>query len=172
MKAELRTLLYELFDAALRTSGVNARHRDKFAGRGDGLLVLIDPADHDLVLSNVIPPFSQLLASHNTGLSHPGDQDRRLRVRVVVHIGNIHDDHNGCSGEALDTAFGLLHAPDAKTALKAAQGPLAAVTPADVRKAAPPSFARTSRASVREPVTAQAGGHEYQGWILPPSEVA
>jgi hypothetical protein len=173
VKAELRTLLYELFDAALRTSGVNARRRDQFADRGDGLLALIDPADHDLVLSNVIPVFSQLLASYNIGLSHPGDQDRRLRVRVVVHIGNIHDDDNGCFGEALDTAFRLLDAPGVKTALKAAQGPLAAVISADVWKAAPPgSFARTSRAGFREPVTAQVGGHDYQGWILFPSEAA
>src|SRR5580693_2516527 len=42
VKAELRTMLYELFDAALRTSGVGARRRDRFADRGDGLLALID----------------------------------------------------------------------------------------------------------------------------------
>ena len=60
VKAELRIMLYELFDAALRTSGVSARHRDRFADRGDGLLALIDPADQELVLNAVIPVFSQL----------------------------------------------------------------------------------------------------------------
>ena len=173
VKAELRTMLYELFDAALRTSGVSARHRDQFADRGDGLLALIDPADQEQVLSDVIPVFSQLLASYNVGLSHPGDRDRRLRVRVVVHTGNVHDDDNGCFGEAPDTAFRLLDAPRAKMALKAALGPLAAVISADVWKAASAdSFAGTSRAVFREPVTAQVGGHEYQGWILLPSETA
>jgi hypothetical protein len=101
VKAELRIMLYELFDAALRTSGVSARRRDQFADRGDGLLALIDPADQDLVLNDVIRVLSQLLASYNAGLSHPGDPDRRLRVRVVVHTGNIHDDDNGCFGEPL-----------------------------------------------------------------------
>ena len=44
VKAELRTMLYELFDAALRSAGVSARRRDRFTDRGDGLLALIDPA--------------------------------------------------------------------------------------------------------------------------------
>jgi hypothetical protein len=111
VKAGLRTMLYELFDVALRTSGVSARRRDRFADRGDGLLALIDPAGQELVLNAVIPVFSQLLTSYNAGLSDPGDRDRHLRVRIVVHTGNIHDDDNGCFGETLDTAFRLLDTP-------------------------------------------------------------
>ena len=173
VKAELRTMLYELFDAALRTSGVGARRRDRFADRGDGLLALIDPADQELVLNAVIPVFSQLLISYNAGLSDPGDRDRHLRVRIVVHNGNIHDDDNGCFGEALDTAFRLLDTPRAKMALKAARGPLVAVISADVwESAAPDSFAGTIRAASRQPVTTQVAGHEYQGWILLPSQAA
>jgi hypothetical protein len=173
VKAELRTMLYELFDAALRTSGVGARRRDRFADRGDGLLALIDPADQELVLNAVIPVFSQLLTSYNAGLSDPGDRDRHLRVRIAVHTGNIHDDDNGCFGEALDTAFRLLDTPLTKMALKAARGPLVAVISADVwESAAPNSFAGTIRAASRQPVTTQVGGHEYQGWILLPSQAA
>jgi (p)ppGpp synthase/HD superfamily hydrolase len=37
VKAELRTVLYELFDAALRSAGILARDRDQFTDRGDGL---------------------------------------------------------------------------------------------------------------------------------------
>jgi hypothetical protein len=166
-------MLYELFDAALRTSGVGARRRDRFADRGDGLLALIDPADQELVLNAVIPVFNQLLISYNAGLSDPGDRDRHLRVRIVVHTGNIHDDDNGCFGEALDTAFRLLDTPRAKMALKAARGPLVAVISADVwESAAPDSFAGTIRAASRQPVTTQVAGHEYQGWILLPSQAA
>jgi HD domain len=173
VKAELRTMLYELFDAALRTSGVGARRRDRFADRGDGLLALIDPADQELVLNAVIPVFSQLLTSYNADLSDPGDRDRHLRVRIVVHTGNIHDDDNGCFGEALDTAFRLLDTPRAKMALKAARGALVAVISADVwESAAPNGFAGTIRAASRQPVTTQVGGHEYQGWILLPSQAA
>jgi hypothetical protein len=173
VKAELRTMLYELFDAALRTSGVGARRRDGFADRGDGLLALIDPADQELVLNAVIPVFSQLLTSYNAGLSDPGDRDRHLRVRIVVHTGNIHDDDNGCFGEALDTAFRLLDTPRAKMALKAARGALVAVISADVwESAAPNGFAGTIRVASRQPVTTQVGGHEYQGWLLLPSQAA
>ena len=38
VKAELRTMLYELFDAALRSAGIGARRRGRFTDRGDGLL--------------------------------------------------------------------------------------------------------------------------------------
>jgi hypothetical protein len=65
VKAELRTMLYELFDAALRSAGITARRRDRFADRGDGLLALIDPADQALLIHVVIPVFSQLLASYD-----------------------------------------------------------------------------------------------------------
>jgi hypothetical protein len=86
----------------------------------------------------VIPVFSQLLTSYNAGLFDPGDWDRHLRVRIVVHTGAIHDDDNGCFGEALDTAFRLLDTPRAKMALKVAQGPLVAVISADVWASAAP----------------------------------
>ena len=88
---------------------------------------------------------------------------------VVVHTGNIHDDDNGCFGEALDTAFRLLDAPRAKMALNGARGPLAVVVSAPVWKtASPASFAGTSP----ELITVQVGGHGHQGWILLPSEGA
>jgi hypothetical protein len=45
VKAELRSKLYELFDAALHTAGIGRRHRDGFTDRGDGILALIHPAD-------------------------------------------------------------------------------------------------------------------------------
>ena len=118
VKAELRIMLYELFDAALRAAGVTARRRDRFTDRGDGLLALIDPADQALLIGAVIPVFSQLLATYNSSLPHPASADRQLRVRVVLRAGNIHDDDNGYFGEALDAAFRLLDTPRAKAALK------------------------------------------------------
>jgi hypothetical protein len=99
VKAELRTMLYELSDAALRAAGLTARRRDRFSDRGDGLLALVDPADQALLIHLVIPVFSQLLASYNASLPHPGGSDRQLRVRVVLHAGNVHDDNNGYLGE-------------------------------------------------------------------------
>ena len=48
-----------------------------------------------------------------------------------------------------------------------------AVISADVwESAAPDSLTGTIRAASRQPVTAQVAGHEYQGWILLPSQAA
>ena len=43
------------------------------------------------------PVFSHLLASYNASLPHPGSRDRQLRVRVVMHAGNVHNDDNGAA---------------------------------------------------------------------------
>ena len=54
-------MLYELFDAALRSAGIYPRHRDRFMDRGDGLLALIRPMDQaskEFVLNRVIPEFA------------------------------------------------------------------------------------------------------------------
>jgi hypothetical protein len=60
---------------------------------------------------------------------------RQLRIRVVVHAGGVNYDANGCYGEALDTAFRLLDAPDAKKALATTPGPLLLVVSEDVGRA-------------------------------------
>ena len=114
--------MYDLFDAALRAAGIQPRHRDRFADRGDGFLALIHPVDHppEVLLRRVIPAFGVLLAEHN--IVRP--PQRQLRVRVVVHAGTVFYDANGCFGEALDTAFRLLDATRVKDALRAAPAPL------------------------------------------------
>jgi hypothetical protein len=166
VKAELRIMLYELFDAALRSAGVSARRRDPFTDRGDGLLALIDPADQTPLLHLVIPVLGQLLASYNASLGRPGGRDRQLRVRVVVHAGNVHDDDNGYFGEALDAAFRLLDARPVKTALKTAQDPLLLVVSSDIcDTVAPDDPGGPGRMSSSGLVTAHVAGHQYQGWI-------
>jgi len=173
VKAELRTILYELFDAALRSAGVHAGRRDRFVDRGDGLLALIDPAYQALLLNHVIPVFSQLLASYNASLPDPGRRQRRLRVRAVMHAGEIHHDDNGCFGEALDIAFRLLDAPRVKTALQAASGPLLLVVSGDIYD----SVVRhgpggTAHAAFHHLVTAEVAGNQHQGWIHLPLAAA
>jgi hypothetical protein len=144
VKAELRATMYDLFDAALRAAGIQPRHRDRFADRGDGLLALIHP-DHAprVLLRRVIPAFALLLAEHNAGRP----PHRQLRIRVVVHAGLVHYDANGCFGETLDAAFRLLDAPSVKGALQAARAPLVLVVsagldgsvhPGDIGQAFPP----------------------------------
>ena len=172
VKAELRTILYELFDAALRSAGVTAPRRDRFTDRGDGLLALIDLADNALLIHLVIPVFSQLLTSYNASLPYPGGADRQLRVRVVLHAGNVHDDTNGYFGEALDAAFRLLDAPRVKAELKTAPGPLLLVASGDIYTAVAPDDAGLGPRISSRLVTAQVAGHQYQGWIHVPAHAA
>ena len=124
VKAEFRIMLYELFEAALRSADIGPDRRGQFMDRGDGLLVLIDPAEEARLLSRVVPVFAQLLSGYNAGLpvAAPAPGPRRGTR------GRSPRDDNGCFGEALDIACRLLDAPEAKATLKASPGPLLLVT--------------------------------------------
>jgi hypothetical protein len=106
VKADRRTILYELFDAALRSAGIFPRHRDRFLDRGDGLLALIHPvaqAPKAVLLNRVIPEFSRLLTAYNASLPSHGSPRRQLRVRLVLHAGEIHYDPDGTAFRRLVT---------------------------------------------------------------------
>jgi len=173
VKAELRTMLYELFDAALRSAGIHPRRRDRFIDRGDGLLALIHAVGQapEALLNRVVPGFSQLLTSYNASLSPMSRPQRQLRVRAVVHTGKVHYDGNGCFGEALDIAFRLLDAPRVKTALKTAQGPLLLVVSGDVYgSVVHAGYDEFGERAFRRLVSAQVAGNSYPGWIHIPAQ--
>jgi hypothetical protein len=94
---------------------------------------------------------AQLLTGYNVGAG-PG---QRLRVRMVVHAGEVHYDGHGCFGTELDTAFRLLDAPESKRALARAPGPLVVAVPGD----AGPGQRR---------VTVDVGGRSCSGWLFLP----
>jgi hypothetical protein len=156
VKAEFRIILYELFEAALRSADISPDSRGSFMDRGDGLLVLIDPAEQDRLVSQVVPVLAELLAGYNAGLP----PQRQLRVRVVVHAGEVRDDDNGCFGEALDIACRLLDAPEAKMALKAAPAPLLLVVSDGTYRSA----AGLGEPG-REAFTVRVAGREHPGWV-------
>jgi len=129
VKQELREQVYGLVIGALYMAGIESRYCEPFTDRGDGLLVLLRPADafpKPLLLSRLIPALASLLVTHNSGIS-PADEPRVLRLRVVVHAGEIHHDEKGVFGEDLDVAFRLLDAPRFKACLGNRTAPLAVV---------------------------------------------
>ena len=174
VKAELRRTVYELFDRALRSAGIHPRCRDRFIDRGDGILALIHPMDRApkaLLLNRVIPALSQLLASYNANLPAPGRLQRQLRVRAVVHAGEIHYDANGCFGEALDIAFRLLDAAQVKKALREAPGPLILVVSADIYSSVVRhGYRGIDQHAYRPLVRVQMAGSRHQGWIHIPGK--
>lgn len=134
-KAELRRVLYRLLLEAFGRAGIEDRHIDSLADRGDGVLALIQPFDEvpkTLLLNTVVPALGALLAEHNAGLSSAAAADRGLRIRVVVHAGETHRDRHGTYGEALDVACRLLDSPETKEALRRTDGPLVLVVSEDV----------------------------------------
>jgi hypothetical protein len=121
-KGELRRVLYELLDRALQEAGIASRHLEPHTDRGDSVLILIRPHDDvpkTLLLGRLIPMLTALLADHNDSAARP---ELRMRLRAVVHAGEVHEDDNGFYGDDLDAAFRLLEAPKLKKALKEAVG--------------------------------------------------
>jgi hypothetical protein len=172
VKAELRRILYELFDQALRSAGIHRRHRDRFTDRGDGLLALIHPVDQaakPVLLNRVVPAFGQLLTGYDASLT--SRSHRQLRVRVVMHAGEVNYDGYGCFGEALDIAFRLLDAPGVKKALRAAPDPLTLVVSDDIyRTVVRHGYDGLDQQAFRPLTRVNVAGHRYLGWVHAPRQ--
>ena len=172
IKAELRSKTYELFEVALRWAGISTSHRDKFVDRGDGILALIHPVDQvpkALLLNRAVPVLSRLLADYNASLPRFGHSDRQLRIRVVMHAGEVHYDANGCFGEALDVAFRLLDAVRVKRALRetAIRSSWSYRGISTTRSCATVTTASTSRPSTRWCALTSPGSASRAGSIFP-----
>ena len=174
MKAELRRKLYELFDTALLAAGIRRQYRDRFTDRGDGILALIHPVDQApkaALLKTAIPALSQLLTDYNAGLPRASQPQRQLRVRAVVHAGEVHYDANGCFGEALDIAFRLLDAVNVKKALQAAADPLILVVSGDIyRSVVRHGYDGIDQHAFHSFVRVHVAGNRHTGWIHLPKE--
>jgi hypothetical protein len=162
-KALLRNVMYDLLEDALQTGGIIDEYRDPLLDRGDGVLVLIRPVDQaskTLLLNPVIPVLTGLLADHNANC--PGQQ---LRLRAVVHAGEVHYDRRGCFGEALDIAFRLLDAPETRTTLQQSIAPLVLVTSDDMYRSIVQHGYEGIDARCFTPLRVRTANHEHHGWV-------
>jgi class 3 adenylate cyclase len=108
VKGELRRIMYDLLDQALRAAGIGPRHLEQLADRGDGVLILIRPSDDvpkTVLFGRLIPALTTLLAEHNAAVTRP---ELQLRLRAVIHAGEVHEDGMGFYGDDIDVAFRLL----------------------------------------------------------------
>jgi hypothetical protein len=169
IKGELRNKTYELFEVALRTAGVSKRYHDRFIDRGDGILALIHPVDQvpkAILLNRAVPAFNQLLTEYNASLPRHSQPQRQLRVRVVVHAGEVHYDANGCFGEALDIAFRLLDASSVKRALQEIVDPLILVVSGDIHNSVVRhGYDGIDNHAFQPLVRVQVAGKRHLGWI-------
>ena len=127
VKGELRRIMYDLLWRSLEAVAVTSHHLEQFADRGDGVLVLIrahDDVPKTVLLDRLIPLLTTLLADYNAQTTQPA---LRMRLRTVVHAGEVHADSRGFYGEAIDVAIRLLDSPPVKRALRQAASPLVLV---------------------------------------------
>ena len=171
VKEELRGEVYRLMVEALFVAGISSQHYDPFTDRGDGVLVLLRPADElpkPLLLSRLIPILASLLVAHNSGISLV-DQPRVLRLRAVIHAGEVVYDEKGPFGEDLDLAFRLLDAPRFKTHLKRAAVPLALVASNYIyQTVVRHGYDGIGKEEFLPLVSVNLGGQRCKGWVQLP----
>jgi class 3 adenylate cyclase len=124
-----------------------------------------------LLLNRAIPAFSRLLTDHNASLPRSSRTERQLRVRVVVHAGEVHYDANGCFGEALDVAFRLLDAARVKNMLRDAAGSLILVVSGNIYSSVVRhGYDGIDQRSFHPLVRVIVAGTRHSGWIYLPEE--
>src|SRR5918997_1120611 len=163
-KAELRHVLYELFEKSLQEGGIAECHRDALIDRGDGILALVHPVDQAptaLLLNSFIPTLNRLLTDHDTL-----NPDRSFRLRAVVHAGEVHYDDRGCFGEALDITFRLLDAAEVKRRLLQAAAPLVLVVSDYIyRSVVRHGYPGIDENAFEPLVHVRLAGQRHRGWI-------
>jgi hypothetical protein len=101
--------------------------------RGDGVLIITPPAvSGECLMDPFLHHLHVALRRHNRLAS----QAARLRLRLAVHTGQIHRDHNGTGGHDLVHLFRLLDAPKFKKTLNASGADLALIVSDQLYQAA------------------------------------
>jgi NACHT domain len=152
----VRDGLYGCLREAFARSGISwdaCYHED----RGDGAVFLIPPEiPKEFLAVRFLREFCAALRLSNE--KRGGTE--KIRVRLVLHAGEVHRDAYGMAGTAINVAFRLLEAEPLKQALASSRGALAVVVSAwffdDVIRHLPasdPSSYRQVRVSVKETET-------------------
>ncbi|MYS22657.1 hypothetical protein GA0115240_14304 [Streptomyces sp. DvalAA-14] len=145
----LRKQLYALVESALDDAGIDRSAAPDPADRGDGFFQLL-PGDVDKL--DLTGPFVARL--HNALRDHAATSNAlgALRIRVVLHSGDVGWDGRGWVGEELNTACRLLDIEPLRTALAQARraGLALAVTDDWYRRVVRHGTAEVEREAFRE----------------------
>ncbi len=155
-QVSVREGLYGALHRSFACSGVpwNACHAED---RGDGALILIPPQVPKNLLAAAVPAeLVAALAEHNA----TAVRQARIRLRAVVHAGEVHLDDYGAAGASIIMAFRLLESAALRSALAESAGVLALMVSewffAEVIRHDPdshPSAFRQVRVTVKETET-------------------
>ncbi|GAB1511326.1 hypothetical protein [Actinophytocola sp. KF-1] len=132
--------------------------------RGDGLLVLAPSAARGERLAECLP---NELAGRLREYNHGAASGARIRLRVVVHAGDVARDAQGVAGPAVVLAFRLLDSEELRQALARSHGLLALITSAEFFQNVIAGHPAANPAVYR-PVHVSNRGTETTGWISLP----
>ncbi|HEX6358516.1 hypothetical protein [Actinophytocola sp.] len=104
-----------MLEAALHKSGITEELLEPFNDRGDGVITLVhaDGVPKTVLLDTFVPSLREMLTEH--AAIHP---DRKFRLRVAIHFGEVHFDEQGVFGEDIDITCRLVEAPELKHRLR------------------------------------------------------
>jgi hypothetical protein len=171
VKGELRRVIYDLLGRSLEAAGITGNRLEQLIDRGDGVLVLVRPHDDipkTVLLDQLIPLLTTLLTAYNTQVTHP---TLRVRLRVVVHAGEVHVDGRGFYGEAIDVAIRLLDSPPVKRALKQAASPLVLVVSDEIHSGIV-RHGYVAAVTYAPLVWVLVGNRRHRGWVHIPLPAA
>jgi hypothetical protein len=171
VKGELRRVMYDLLGRSLAAAPITADHLEPLTDRGDGVLVLIRPHDDvpkTTLLDRLAPALNALLTAHNAAVTEPA---LRMRMRMVVHAGEVHDDSRGFYGEAIDVAIRLLDSARVKGALRQSPAPLVLVVSEAIYSGII-AHGYVDGERYRPLVRVLVTGKRHRGWVCVPSASA
>jgi signal transduction histidine kinase len=113
-RVRMRAGLHRILKNAVAAAGIHAEHAEQ-SEYGDGVLVLLDP---QVSKARLLHPFLPRLAGGLARYNRAAPDAERLRLRVVVHAGELLRDGQGMTGEDLVFAFRLLDSDLVRTRLR------------------------------------------------------
>ena len=160
----VRDGLYRAMREAFGCAGIpwdDCGHED----RGDGVFILIPAEVPKGLLAESLPP-ALVTALHAYNGTHPDPE--RIRLRMVLHAGEVNYDEHGVTAAAVNLAFRLLDASALKAALASSPGVLAVIASSwffeeVVRHSGTAAAYRPVEVAVKETTTT--------GWICLPDHV-
>lgn len=112
-RLEMRAVLYRLLGQALSRAGIQRGDYQR-TDQGDGVLVLLNS---EVPKTRVLPWMILRLAAGLERHNQTAPAPRQLRLRVVVHAGEVASDAHGYVGKDLNLAFRLLDSESLRSQL-------------------------------------------------------
>ena len=170
-KAVLRAEMYDLLETTLIDCEITEDVREPFFDRGDGVMLLLRPVDgvpKTMLLRTFVPALSENLATHAT--KHP---NRKFRLRIAIHSGEVHFDDRGVFGEDVDLTFRLLNSPGLKDKLRQTESPLVLAVSGHIhRTVIRHGYDGIDGHTFQRSICLEVADQKYTGWIQVPSQRA